>query len=157
MKDFGVLTEIIPLLCDNTSAINIAKNIVQHEWMKHINVRHHLLGDNVEHMNVLMWLCNTEDQLPIIFPKPLWKESFFKSRLRLTMVNLTWLFNRATERAPNWLCLGGHVSMFLLTPSTWEFIICTLMQVYTHRMNNLREDLTTQNLADKTRKWPGPS
>ncbi|XP_070008508.1 secreted RxLR effector protein 161-like [Nicotiana sylvestris] len=31
LEDFGVLTESVPLLCDNTSALNMAKNLVQHK------------------------------------------------------------------------------------------------------------------------------
>ncbi|XP_070013245.1 secreted RxLR effector protein 161-like [Nicotiana sylvestris] len=48
LEDFGVLTKSVPLLCDNTSALNMAKNPVQHKRTKHIDVRHHFLRDNVE-------------------------------------------------------------------------------------------------------------
>ncbi|XP_070015616.1 secreted RxLR effector protein 161-like [Nicotiana sylvestris] len=48
LEDFGVLTERVPLLCDNTSALNVAKNPVQHKKTKPIDVRHHFLRDNVE-------------------------------------------------------------------------------------------------------------
>ena len=89
LKDFGVLTETIPLMYVNTSAMNIAKNPVQHKETKHVDVRHHFLRDNVEKMNVLMSFCSTEDQLDDIFTKPLGKESFFKNKLRLGMVKLT--------------------------------------------------------------------
>ncbi|XP_070005331.1 secreted RxLR effector protein 161-like [Nicotiana sylvestris] len=41
LEDFGVLTESVPLLCDNTSALNMAKNPVQHKKTKHIDVNTH--------------------------------------------------------------------------------------------------------------------
>jgi hypothetical protein len=33
MRDFGVIFERAPLMCDNTSAISIAKNLVFHKSM----------------------------------------------------------------------------------------------------------------------------
>ncbi|XP_070020291.1 secreted RxLR effector protein 161-like [Nicotiana sylvestris] len=48
LEDFGVYTNCVPLLCDNTSAFNMAKNPVQHKRTKHIDVRHYFLRDNVE-------------------------------------------------------------------------------------------------------------
>jgi len=89
LEDFGVLTDTIPLICDNTSAMNMAKNHVQHKRTKHIDVRHHFLRDNVEKQNVVIKLCKTEDQLTDIFTKPLSKDYFIKNRLRLGMHKIT--------------------------------------------------------------------
>ncbi|XP_070011031.1 secreted RxLR effector protein 161-like [Nicotiana sylvestris] len=47
-EDFGVFSNCVPLMCDNTSAINMAKNPVQHKRTKNIGVRYHFLRDNVE-------------------------------------------------------------------------------------------------------------
>ncbi|XP_070022414.1 secreted RxLR effector protein 161-like [Nicotiana sylvestris] len=38
LEDFGVFSDYVPLLCDNTSALNMAKNPVQHKRTKHIDV-----------------------------------------------------------------------------------------------------------------------
>lgn len=38
LKDFGVLNDPIPLMCDNTSALNMAKDHVHHKRIKHIDV-----------------------------------------------------------------------------------------------------------------------
>ncbi|XP_016505670.2 secreted RxLR effector protein 161-like [Nicotiana tabacum] len=38
LEDFGVFSECMPLLCDNTSALNMAKNPVQHKRAKYIDV-----------------------------------------------------------------------------------------------------------------------
>ena len=31
----------MPILCDNTTAINLTKNLVHHSRTKHIDIRHH--------------------------------------------------------------------------------------------------------------------
>jgi hypothetical protein len=36
MRDFGVSFERVPLMCDNTSAISVAKNTVLHKRMRHL-------------------------------------------------------------------------------------------------------------------------
>jgi hypothetical protein len=38
----------VPLQCDNSSAIRVAKNPMLHSKTKHIEVRYHFLRDNVE-------------------------------------------------------------------------------------------------------------
>jgi len=48
LSDLGIILSKIPLLCDNTSAINLTKNPVQHSRTKHIEIRHHFVRD---HMN----------------------------------------------------------------------------------------------------------
>jgi len=34
-------------MCDNTSAINLTKNQIQHSRTKHIEIRHHFIRDHV--------------------------------------------------------------------------------------------------------------
>ncbi|XP_070009945.1 secreted RxLR effector protein 161-like [Nicotiana sylvestris] len=74
LEDFGVLTKSVPLLYDNTSALNMAKNLVQHKSTKHIDVRHHFLRDNVEKGLICMKFCSIEDQIANIFTKALSRE-----------------------------------------------------------------------------------
>lgn len=76
LEDFWVLTESVPLLCDNTSALNMANNPVQHKRTKHIDVRHHFLRDNVEKGLICMKFCSTGDQIADIFTKALSREHF---------------------------------------------------------------------------------
>jgi hypothetical protein len=57
--------------CDNTSAINISKNPVQHSRTKHIDIRHHFLHDLVESEVVSLSFIPTENQLVDILIKPL--------------------------------------------------------------------------------------
>lgn len=76
LEDFGVLTDTIPQICENTSGMNMAKNSIHHKSTKNKDVRHHYLRDNVEKRNVMMKLCETDDQLDNIFTKPMSKECF---------------------------------------------------------------------------------
>ncbi|KAL8088588.1 hypothetical protein AgCh_038388 [Apium graveolens] len=47
LRDFGIKCGKVPIYCDNTSTINISKNLVNHSRTKHIDVRHHFLRDNI--------------------------------------------------------------------------------------------------------------
>jgi len=88
LKDFGISLSTVPIKCDNTSAINIAKNPVQHSRTKHIDIRHHFLRDNVEKGFIRMDHCRTEDQIADIFTKPLDRSPFEHLRLLLGMISL---------------------------------------------------------------------
>jgi hypothetical protein len=71
MRDFGVIFESVPLICDNTSAISVAKNPVFHRRMRHLERRHNFLRDHIEKGDIEMRYINTERQLADIFTKPL--------------------------------------------------------------------------------------
>jgi hypothetical protein len=71
MRDFGVRFERVFLLCDNTSAISVAKNPVFHRKMRHVERRHHFLRDHVEKSDIEMGYIDNERQLADIFTKPL--------------------------------------------------------------------------------------
>ena len=88
LGDYGKSYSSIPVLCDNTSAINISKNPVQHSRTKHIEIRHHFLRDNVEKGLITMEFCRTEDQVADIFTKPLNREPYEKFRMLLGMVTI---------------------------------------------------------------------
>jgi hypothetical protein len=70
MKDFGVRFERVFLMCDNTSAISVAKNPVFHKKMRHIERRHHFLRDHAKKGDIKMRYIDTERQLIDIFTKP---------------------------------------------------------------------------------------
>jgi hypothetical protein len=71
MRDFGVRFERVTLMCDNTSAISIAKNSVFHKKMRHVERRHHFQRDHVEKGDIEMRYIDTDRQLAEIFTKPL--------------------------------------------------------------------------------------
>jgi hypothetical protein len=76
MIDFGVRFEKVPLMCDNTSAISVAKNPVFHKNMRHIERRYHFMRDYVEKGDIEMRYIDTERQLADIFTKPLYSSRF---------------------------------------------------------------------------------
>jgi hypothetical protein len=71
MRDFGVSFVRVPLMCDNTSAISVAKNPVFQKKMRHVERRHHFLRDHVEKGDIEMRCIDTERQLADIFTKHL--------------------------------------------------------------------------------------
>jgi hypothetical protein len=69
--DYGFTKDTKIINCDNTIAINISKNPVQHSWTKHIDIRHHFLRDLVEFEVVSLSFIPTDNQLVDILTKPL--------------------------------------------------------------------------------------
>ncbi|XP_059441957.1 uncharacterized protein LOC132174295 [Corylus avellana] len=63
------LAGMMIVYCDNTSAINISKNPVQHSHTKHIDIRHHFIHDLVETQVVSLEFMPTEHQLADLFTK----------------------------------------------------------------------------------------
>jgi len=66
----------IPILCDNTSAINLTKIFVMHSKTKHIKIRHHFLHEYIVDGNCEIKFIGTELQLVDLFTKPLAKDRF---------------------------------------------------------------------------------
>jgi hypothetical protein len=69
--DYGFTQDTMIINCDNTSAINISKNPVQHSRTKHIDIRHHFLRDLDESEVVSLSSIPTNNQLADILTKPL--------------------------------------------------------------------------------------
>jgi hypothetical protein len=63
MRDFRVIFGKVPLMCDNTSAISVAKNLVFHKKMRHVERRHHFLRDHVEKGDIEVRYIDSERQL----------------------------------------------------------------------------------------------
>jgi hypothetical protein len=76
MSDFGEEYTHVPLQCDSTSAISVAKNPMLHSKTKHIEVRYNFLRDNVEKGRITLIHVPTHDQLANIFTKPLDQATF---------------------------------------------------------------------------------
>jgi hypothetical protein len=86
LSDFGEECSHLPLMCDSTSAISVAKNPVLHSRTKHIEVRYHFLRDNVEKGNIDLIHVPTEKQLANILTKPLDQATFARLRGELGVV-----------------------------------------------------------------------
>nr|GFB29942.1 copia protein [Tanacetum cinerariifolium] len=67
---------IIPLYCDNKTAIALCCNNVQHLRAKNIDVRYHFIKEQVENGILELYFVRMEYQLADIFTKPLPRERF---------------------------------------------------------------------------------
>jgi hypothetical protein len=76
MRYFGVVFERVLLMCDNTSAILVAKNPVFHKKMRHVKRKHQILRDQVKKGDIEMRYIDTERQLADIFIKLLDSSQF---------------------------------------------------------------------------------
>ena len=89
LRDYGLMLKKIPIYCDNTSAIAISNNPVQHSRTKHIDIRYHFLREHVMNGTVELHFVPTEDQVADIFTKPLDESTFSKLVGELGMLNLS--------------------------------------------------------------------
>ena len=87
LKDYGVSLGMVPLLCDNKSAIKIANNPLQHCRTKHIDIRHHFLRDDVANRDIELTHVGTMYQLADIFTKPLDEARFVNLRGELGILD----------------------------------------------------------------------
>ncbi|GJU43706.1 retrovirus-related pol polyprotein from transposon TNT 1-94 [Tanacetum coccineum] len=74
LTDYGLGFNIIPMYCDNKSAIALSCNSVQHSRSKHIDIRFHFVKEHVENGLIEIYFVNTEYQLANIFTKALARE-----------------------------------------------------------------------------------
>ena len=71
LHDFGLYYDTTNIFYDNTSAINLSKNLVMHSRTKHIQIRHHFIHDQVLNKIIKLEFVPTTCQLANIFTKPL--------------------------------------------------------------------------------------
>jgi len=88
LEDFGVKMSKVPLLCDNTSAISLTKNQIQHSRTKHIEIRHHFICDHIANGDCEIKFVSTKRQLVDIFTKPLSKDRFYSLRNELGILDM---------------------------------------------------------------------
>ena len=71
LHDYGIPQDTMCIFCDNTSAINLSKNPVQHSKSKYIEIRYHFIRDFVEERVVCLEFIHIDNQKANIFTKPL--------------------------------------------------------------------------------------
>ena len=76
LLDYGICQEHLTIYYDNTSAINISKNLVQHSRTKHIEVRHHFIREFVKDGTLTLEFIHIDDQKVDLFTKPLDRKRF---------------------------------------------------------------------------------
>ncbi|GKA95384.1 retrovirus-related pol polyprotein from transposon TNT 1-94, partial [Tanacetum coccineum] len=96
-RHYGFAFNKIPLYCDNKSAIALCCNNVQHSRSKHIDVRYHLIKEQVENGVVELYFVRTEYQLADIFTKALPRERLEFLLNKLGMKNWTFLSRIITQ------------------------------------------------------------
>ena len=74
--DYGLSQETMVVYYDNSSAIDISKNPVQHSKTKHIRIRYHFIKDLVERKVVALEYIPIKRQNADIFTKPLDRSRF---------------------------------------------------------------------------------
>ena len=88
LKDFNVNSKNSTIFCDNTSAINLSKNLINHSRTKHIDIRHHFLRDHVEKQTIKIEHVISENQIADIFTKPLNENTFINLRRKLGICDI---------------------------------------------------------------------
>ena len=83
------ITEPITLYFDNTSAINISKNLVMHTKTKHIAIKYHYVRELVQDKEVRMEYVHTKEKIANIFTKALPKDAHEYLRGKLGVIPLS--------------------------------------------------------------------
>jgi hypothetical protein len=86
LEDFSIRYENVPIYCDNTSAINLSKDLIQHSRSKHIEIKHHFIRDHVNKKDIELIFVDTENQLADIFTKPLVEDRFNLLKEKLNII-----------------------------------------------------------------------
>ena len=76
LTDYEISQDTMVVYCDNSSAIDISKNPMQHSKTKHIEIRYHFIRDLVERKIVYLEYIPTERQNADIFTKSLDRSTF---------------------------------------------------------------------------------
>ncbi|GJS99617.1 retrovirus-related pol polyprotein from transposon TNT 1-94 [Tanacetum coccineum] len=70
LNDYDIHYKMVPIFCDNTSAIAISNNPVLYSRTKRIDIRYHFIGDHILKGDIELHFIPTEYQLADIFTKP---------------------------------------------------------------------------------------
>ena len=88
LHDYGICQKHLTIYCDNTNAINISKNQVQHSKTKHIEIRHHFIRELVEDGTLTLEFIHTDDQKADLFTKPLDSKRFEFLRQNIDVISM---------------------------------------------------------------------
>ncbi len=85
LKDFKIHFDHIPIRCDNTSAISLTKNPIQHSRTKHIEIRSLFIRDHVHKGDIELEFIGSDHQWADILTKLLQEDRFCTIRRELGM------------------------------------------------------------------------
>jgi ATP sulfurylase len=80
--------EAMSLYCDNTSAIVIAHNLVQHDQTKHVKIDRHFIKEKLEVGTIVFLFVRSEQQLIDMLTKGVLSKVFNESLLKLGMCDI---------------------------------------------------------------------
>ena len=80
------IIEPMILYCDNTSAINISKNLVMQSKTKYIAIKYNFVRELVQDKEVKMQYVNTKEKIVDIFTKALPKDDYEYLRGKLGVI-----------------------------------------------------------------------
>ena len=85
----SVEENLVRILVDNKSALELTRNPVHHSRSKHIDTRHHFIKDCMEEGLVKFEYVKTEDQLADLFTKSLGRVKFceFRTKIGVSIVD----------------------------------------------------------------------
>ena len=77
LQDIKVICEEPTVIhCDNTSAISLSKNPIQHSKAKHIPIKYHYLREIATSKKIRLEYIPKQEQMDDIFTKPLNRDVF---------------------------------------------------------------------------------
>ncbi|GJV77988.1 hypothetical protein Tco_1509572 [Tanacetum coccineum] len=85
---YDIHYKMVPIFCNNTSAIAISNNPVLHSRTKHIDIRYHFIKDHILKGDIELHFIPTEYQLADIFTKPLDEPTFTRLKAELSTLNI---------------------------------------------------------------------
>ncbi|KAK8540067.1 hypothetical protein V6N12_046360 [Hibiscus sabdariffa] len=81
-------TDYFELLSDNNSAIQIAKNLVQHDRTKHVEINRHFIAEKIKNGTAKLFYIPSDGQLADILTKALPKPAFDSFKCKLGIYNV---------------------------------------------------------------------
>ena len=82
------MTQPVQVLCDNQSAISIAKNRVHHDRTKHVEIDKHFIKEKIEEGAFKLSYTPTNSQVVDIFTKALPRRIFDELSCKLGLNNI---------------------------------------------------------------------
>ena len=77
-QDMNIVIKDVVINVDNQGAINLAKNPVNHQRSKHIDIKYHFIRSEIQNGNVNLQYVPTDDNVADIFTKPATKAKLVK-------------------------------------------------------------------------------
>ncbi|GJT09119.1 retrovirus-related pol polyprotein from transposon TNT 1-94 [Tanacetum coccineum] len=88
LSDCDIHYKMVPIFCDNTSAIAISNNPVLYLRTNHIDIRYNFIKDHILNGDIELYFIPTEYQLANVFTKPLDEPTFTRLKAQLGMLNI---------------------------------------------------------------------